>query len=453
MPVRPFSEATFALTLFCVALIPLAVAGIALVNTGLGRSHSAAHAMLASLSVFAVAAGVYFICGFAFQGFLGGPAANLMIGGKEWNLLGRSPFFMRGFESSGAAGGLQALMQMFCVGLAALIPLGAGLDRWKLGASCASTVLLAGLIYPLFAHWAWAGGWLAQLGANYGLGHGFVDAGGSGTIHAVGGLTALAVACILGARTGKYTTDGMPSAIPGHNTVAVLLGCLLSLVGWLGLNSAGALLFTGAAPERLIGIGVNTILAAGSALLVSVVVTRARFTRPDASLSANGWVGGLVSGSAASAFVAPAEAVIIGLVAGVLVTYCVDWFESRFGVDDPGGAISVHAVGGIWGLLATGFLARFPAPVFNTAGSFAANAPAQADAGQWIAQLVGIATLLGFVLPLSYGLNWLVNRFLPYRVALEGERQGLDLYELGAGAYPEFVTHTEDLTQLRRRSS
>jgi Amt family ammonium transporter len=135
----------------------------------------------------------------------------------------------------------------------------------------------------------------------------------------------------------------------------------------------------------------------------------------------------LVASSAGCAFLAPAAAIVTGAAAGALVTFAVEWFEVRLGVDDPGGAVSVHAVAGIWGVLAVGLFSRFP--------------------GQLSAQLVGIATLLGFVLPLTYGLNWILNRWYPQRVAAEGERQGMDLYELGAGAYPEFVTHGEDFTQ------
>ena len=116
---------------------------------------------------------------------------------------------------------LAALLQIFCVGLAALIPLGSGADRWRLRASCLSTALLAGWTYPLFAHWVWGGGWLAQLGANYGLGHGFLDVGGASSIHVLGGLTALSVTWILGPRRGKYSADGMAPAIPGHNAVLV----------------------------------------------------------------------------------------------------------------------------------------------------------------------------------------------------------------------------------------
>ena len=164
--------------------------------------------------------------------------------------------------------------------------------------------------------------------------------------------------------------------------------------------------------------------------MTAAVVTRMRFGKPDASLTANGWVGGLVASSAGCALLKPAAAVIVGMVAGVLVTFAVERFEFCLRVDDPGGAISVHALGGIWGVLAIGLFAEF-----------------SGQAGQLLAQLIGIATLIGFVLPLTYGLNWLLNRFYPQRVAADGERQGMDLHELGADAYPESVTHTEEYIQ------
>ncbi len=438
------SDSAVTICLVSVLLVPFALAGLSLINTGLGRSRSAAQAMLASLCVLAVAAIVYFVCGFAWQGFIGRPAHVLTLAGKEWNWLAAEPFFLRGLELDGSSASLAAWLQMLGVGLAALIPLGSGAERWRLSASCFSTALLAGCTYPVFAHWVWGGGWLAQLGVNYGLGRGFVDAGGSGSIHVLGGLTALAVAWILGPRRGKYTMDGMPTAMPGHNAVFVLFGCLLALLGWLGLNGAGAILFTGAESRRVVLIGVNTTLAAASAALTAATITRVRFGKPDASLSANGWVGGLVASSAACAFVKPAAAVAIGLVAGTLVTFTAEWVETRLGVDDPGGAISVHAAAGCWGLLALGLFARFRAPVLNTFNSSQPWAGG-ADTGQWMAQLVGIATLIGFVLPLTYTLNWLLNRFYPQRVAAEGERQGMDLYELGASAYPDFATHSDEL--------
>src|ERR1700682_4993542 len=262
LAVPALSEAGVVLVLFSILLIPLAIAGLALINTGLGRSRNAAHLMLSSLCVMAVGAGTYFLCGFGWQGVNGGPGYAVSIGGKPWNWLAGQSWFLRGVALDGSAPSLVAWMQILSVALAALIPMGAAAERWRLGAMCASTALLAGITYPLFAHWVWGGGWLAQLGDNYRLGRGFVDAGGSGAIQAVGGLTALAMAWILGPRRGKYTMDGVPTAIPGHNAVLVLFGCLLAWTGWLGLNSAGAILFTGVAPLATVVSGVSTTLAA-----------------------------------------------------------------------------------------------------------------------------------------------------------------------------------------------
>ena len=424
-PVRApaLTETSAALCFLFVLLIPSATAGLALINAGLGRFRNAAHSMLSALCVIAVAALVYFAVGAAWQGSAGQPAFALRVAGQDWNWIGAGRFFLRGLELGGWSS-LAALFGLMSAALTAIIPLGSGADRWRLGASCASTALLAGWTYPLFAHWAWGGGWLAQLG--------FIDGGGAGAIQVVGGLTALSITWILGPRRGKFNPEGMPSALPGHNAVLVLLGCFLAWLGWLGLNAAGAILFTGVAASRAVLIAVNTTLGAASAALCVAAITRSRFGKTDASLCANGWVAGLVAVSAGCAVMPPAAAVIVGLVAGALLVYSVEWLELHLGIDDPGGSVSVHAVAGLWGLLATGLLA--------------AIAPGDAP-GLWLAQVVGIATLLGFILPVTYGLNWLLNRLSPQRVAMEGERQGLDLFELGAGAYPDFMTHNEDFWQ------
>jgi len=419
-----------ALSGILILLIPLAIAGIGLMNSGLGRSRNAAHSLMSTLTVAGIAAIVYFVCGFSWQGFSGQPAYAFSIGGKQWNWIGAGRLFMVGLDFEGAPG-LAAGLGMFSAALAATIPLGAGAERWRLAGAVMSGAVLAGWTYPVFAHWVWAGGWLAQLGLNYGLGTGFADAGGAGTIQVVGGLTGLSVCWILGPRRGKYSSERLPAAIPGHNSAFVLLGCFLAWIGWAGLDSSVAILFYGAAPSRIALIALNTMLAAGSALLATALVTRARFSRPDASLSANGWVAGLVASSASAPFMAPAAALIIGLVAGALIPVCIEWFELRLGIDDPGGSIAVHGVCGLWGLLAAGIVGRIPG-----------------DSGdQLLAQLVGIAALLGFVFPFTYGINLLLNRFIPYRVQPEGERQGLDLHELGANAYPELAGHLEDFLQ------
>jgi Amt family ammonium transporter len=413
------TELQTAAVLFSLMIAPLAAAGLALINAGLGRSRNAAHAMMTSLCAIAVASCAYFVLGYSFFGSAGEPARVLTVGRDTFDWLGAMPPFFVRLPAAGSPSFLAALMGIESVALAALIPLGSGAERWRLSSICISTALLAGITFPVFAHWGWGGGWLAKLG--------YVDTGGAGTIHALGGLTGLAVVWLLGARRGKYSSDGMPMAMPGHSVVFVLFGCMLAGAGWMGLNAAGAILFAGVELGRLALIGVNTILGAGAAALVAAVVTKVRFGRPDASLTANGWVGGLVAVSSGCAFLPPAAAVLIGLVAGGLVTFSVELLELRLEIDDPAGSISVHAVAGIWGLLAAGMLGRFPG-----------------GSDVMLAQVVGVATLLGFVLPMSWGINSLLDRFVPMRVSRDGERQGMDLFELGAGAYPDFVTHTDD---------
>lgn len=426
IPTASVNDATI-LCLGCISLIPLAIAGIVLMNAGLGRSRNAAHFVLSALCVFSIAVAVYVVCGFAFQGAPGGSSYYFVAGGKPWSWIAAGRFFLRGILLDGSPRSLIFLLQIFAVGLAAIIPLGAGGGRWRLSASAISAALLTGCTYPLYAHWVWGGGWLAELGTNFGLGTGFTDAGGSTTIQAVGGVTGLCAAWILGPRRGKYTSSGMPAAIPGHDMVMAGFGCLLAIAGWLGLNSAGALLFAGIAPGAVVLVGLNTVLSAAFSTLAAIFFTRLRFGKPDASLSMNGCVGGLVASSAGCAVLSPLTAALTGIVAGALVTYSVELLDVRLRVDDPGGAIPIHGVCGIWGAIAVAL--------------FAANAP-----GQWLAQFAGVATILGFVLPLSYGLNWAINRVWPMRVSPEAERQGLDLHELGAGAYPEFITHGDEFT-------
>jgi Amt family ammonium transporter len=422
---------TLALCLICILLVPLAAGGLALIHQGLGRSRSAAHAMLATLCVLAVAAIVFVAIGARFAGSAGGPSYFLRAGGVSWDWIGAGQFFGRGYPL-GSRGLLELCLQMFTVGLAAVIPVSAGTDRWRLAPTCLATAVLAGFVYPLFAHWAWGGGWLAQLGTTFGL-PAFVDAGGAGVVQVAGGLMALSVAWIVGPRRGKYSDEGVATAIPGHNIVMVMFGCLLALVGWIALDSASSMLFYSMAPQQMVVVIINAMLSASAGCLAAVFTTQIRYRKPDASLSANGWIAGLVAGSASSGFVSPAEAIVIGFVAGVLVTYLVEVLELRLMVDDPGGAISVHAGAGLWGLIAAGIF-----------GTFAPGLQAGTRGGHILAQLVGAATLLGCMLPLTHFINVALNRFVTYRVDGDGEMEGMDIRELGAGAYPEFMIHADD---------
>jgi Amt family ammonium transporter len=305
-----------------------------------------------------------------------------------------------------------------------LLPWGSGADRWRLSAGCATAAVLAAIVFPLTAHWIWAGGWLTSMGANFSLGAGFVDGGGAATVHVIGGLTALCLVWIAGPRRGKFPKEGLSTAMPGHDATYVLFGCLLALVGWLAWNSAGAILWLHAPLSAIPGTAINTLLSASAALAATFSVTRFRFGKPDASLCANGWLAGLVASSACAAFAYPVESLFVGAVAGIVTPLLVEVLELALSIDDPTGAITVHGVAGLWGLVAAGVFAP--------------------QAGQLLAQLVGIAALLGFVFPLIYLLLSLLNRIVPFRVDPDGERMGMDLHELGGGAYPEFVIHRDE---------
>ncbi len=420
----PFSESMFALTLALLLLAPLAIAGVALLNAGLGRSRSAAQAMLGCVTILSISAIAFAIAGAGLSGTLGSSAHRFQMAGKSWDWLGAGPFLLHHFSALSPQAQFALLFQFLAVALAAFIPWGAGADRLRLSAGCVISIILAAVAFPLLAHWIWSGGWLAQLGVNFTLGAGFLDCAGAATVHTLGGLSALAVIWIVGPRKGKFPREGLATAMPAHNAIYVLFGGLIAFVGWMAWNIAGAILWLHAPAAALALIAINTLLSAAAALLATFTVTRIRFGKPDASLCANGWLAGLVVSSACAGIVTPGEAIFTGLVIGVVTPLLVEVLELALSIDDPSGAIAVHAAGGLWGLIAVGMFAPQP--------------------GQFLAQLVGIAALLGLVLPLVYLLFWLLNRVIPFRADADGERLGMDLYELGGGAFPEFVIHRDE---------
>ena len=420
----PLTDSAFGLTLVLLLIAPLAIAGVALINTGLGRSRSAAQALLGSLAMVAVASIVFAVVGAAFTGTPGGAGHTFFAAGRPWNWLGAAPFLLGGLGSAQPLSQLAVLFELLALAMAVLIPWGSGADRLRLSAGLGIAVVLGAIVFPLLAHWVWAGGWLAQLGVNFSLGTGFLDGGGAATAHVLGGICALIVAWIVGPRRGKFPKEGLATAMPGHNAVYVGFGCLLALVGWLAWNVAGAVIWLHAPLAALPVTAVNTLLSAAGALAATFAVTRVRFGKPDASLCANGWLAGLVASSACAGVVTPAQSIFVGAVAGVITPLLVELLELAVSIDDPSGAITVHAVGGLWGLLAAGVFAS--------------------QSGQLVAQLISIATLLGVVLPGVYVIFTVLNRFVAFRVDQDGERIGMDLHELGGGAYPEFVIHRDD---------
>ena len=314
-PVAAMPDSVFALTLVLLLLAPLAIAGVALINTGLGRSRSAAQSLLGCLAIVAVSAIVFALVGSAFAGVSAGRSRSQLQPGWKAVELAR-----RGTVSAERAGARlrqnrnsRLIFEFLAVGLAALLPWGSGADRLRLAAGCATAAVLAAFVFPLAAHWIWGGGWLSPVGRQFlTRGAGFLDAGGAGTVHLLGGLSAMAVIWIAGPRRGKFPKEGFSTAMPGHNAVYVLFGCLISLVGWMAYNVAGAILWLNSPLRALPMTAINTLLSASTALAATYIVTHIRFGKPDASLCANGWMAGLVASSACAAMVSPIVSLFVG---------------------------------------------------------------------------------------------------------------------------------------------
>ena len=448
----------FVWTLIAGFLVMFMQAGFAIVETGLCRAKNANHTMMMNFMVYGFGLFAYWVMGFALQqggsagiANLGGVQAlnnelKLTLFGKDWGLFGTKGFFLA--DTTYDVGVMVLfLFQMVFMDTATTIVTGAAAERWKYAAFAISTFFLGAITYPLFGNWAWGGGWLAQLGANFGLGHGYCDFAGSGVVHAVGGLTALAVSMILGPRIGKYNRDGSPNAIPGHDIVLVLTGCFILAFGWFGFNPGSTLGASGAGNLRIGSIAVNTMLAGCTGSFGAILYMWMRYGKPDASMSGNGLLAGLVAITAPSGFVNPTGAVIIGFAAGFLVCVSVEFIERVMKVDDPVGAISVHGTCGLFGVLAVGLFADGKS---NYGGSWngvegSVTGLFYGDPGQLVAQLIGMCTLVGVVFTLSYVFNTLVDVFVGQRVSADVELEGLDLPEMGALGYPEFQLVTPGL--------
>jgi len=442
----------FVWTLVAGFLVMFMQAGFAVVETGLCRARNANHTMMMNFMVYGIGMLAYWLIGFPIQmggvggiGNLGGtPSLNLefvgTIFGKPFGLFGQGGFFLTHNGAYDVGVMVVFLFQMVFMDTALTIVTGSAAERWKFAAFLVSSFLMGAFTYPLFANWAWGGGWLANLGANFGLGHGYCDFAGSGVVHAVGGLSALAMAILIGPRLGKFTRDGKPNAIPGHDIVLVLTGCFILAFGWFGFNPGSTLGASGNGNLRIGSIAVNTMLAGMAGGFGAMFYMWLRYGKPDASMSGNGLLAGLVAITAPSGFVNSVSSVIVGLVAGVLVCLSVEFVERKMKVDDPVGAISVHGANGLWGVVSVGLFADGRS---NYGGSWngvngSVTGLFYGDAGQLVAQLIGVATLLGFVFVLSFVFNLLVDRLVGQRVSARAELEGLDLPEMGALGYPEF---------------
>jgi ammonium transporter, Amt family len=307
-------------------------------------------------------------------------------------------------------------------------------ERLKFQAYLLYTVLINILIYPVYGHWVWGGGWLATLP----LGVGVRDFAGSGVVHAVGGFTGLAACLLVGPRIGKYGKDGKVRSFGYTNVPYIVMGTMILFLGWFGFNPGSTL---STLDFRTPLVAVTTYLAGGVGAVIGVIISyldRKHFTGPDIQVVCTGALAGLVAITAGCAYVAPWESLIIGIIAAPLAVYGNLFVERKLKIDDPVGAFGIHGLNGIFGLLAVGLFAD------GTYGGVKGILLFGMDgAGQLAAQLVDIAVVAGF----SFGMGLVIFGLIKYTIGLRApakdEIEGLDLSEHGFSAYPEVEMKSE----------
>lgn len=413
--------------LVAAALVFFMQAGFFFLEGGLTRAKNVSNAMLKGVMDFCLGALVFWMIGFALMfgtdrgGFIGAGNFFSNLAKPQWNGL---PFYVF------------LLFQIAFAGAAATILAGAVAERIKFSAYCVATMCITGLIYPVVGHWIWAqGGWLNRLG--------MLDFAGSTVVHTVGGICALVGAWMLGPRYGKYNPDGTPNAIPGHNIPMAALGTFILWLGWYGFNPGSTL----KASPAIATIAMTTTLAASAGAAVSMLLTWIRYGKPDVSMSLNSALAGLVAITAGCAFVSMVSSVVIGVVAGILVVFAVEFIDRKLRVDDPVGAISVHAVNGIWGTVALGLFAQ--ASYGESNGVAAVNGLFYGGGVTQLGkQLLGVTCVVAWVAITSALLFLVLKKTLGIRVEDEGERLGLDITEHNIEAYPDFQPVVSERTVI-----
>ena len=431
-------------TLITGFLVMFMQAGFALVETGFTQKKNVAHTMGMNFMVYVIGMIGFWICGFAFM-FGGGLNAATLGGaqgvipheyiihlfGKDFGIIGSVGFFLNSKVYDVGVFTL-FLFQMVFMDTTATIPTGSMAERWSFKSFILFGFFISMFVYPIFGNWVWGGGWLSQLGVNFGLGHGDVDFAGSSVVHMVGGMAALAGAIVIGPRIGKYGKNGEVNTIPGHNIPMAILGTFILAFGWFGFNPGSTL----AGTDMRIGIvATNTMLASAGGALAALLFMYAKGQKPDPGMLCNGLLAGLVAITAPCAFVNSLSAVIIGAIAGILVIVAYNFVDRKLKIDDPVGAFAVHGVNGAWGCLALGLFAD------GSYGDGLNGVPGTVkglfygDGKQFIAELIGVLTCAIFVFVVMYLFFKISNKITPIRVSAADEIAGLDIPEMGVHGY------------------
>lgn len=422
---NPAAPVNFAWTLIAGFLVFFMQAGFALLGAGLIRSKNTVNYLTKSFMDFCMASLAFWAFGFAFM--FGGSKVTPGLGLGN-SLIGYSGFFLTG-DSYDVSTILYWFFQIVFAATAATIVAGAVAERTKITAYLAYSFLVSALIYPIYGHWVWGGGWLANLSAHLpflGEGVGAKDFAGSGVVHAIGGLVALTGAAMVGPRIGKYNPDGSPNVIPGHNITYVVTGTFILFFGWFGFNPGSTLAAT---DLRISVIAVNTFLAGTTGAVVALYQSLLRTGKADITMACNGSLAGLVAITAPCAYVAPWAAIPIGAVGALVMAWSLGFVERTLRVDDAVGAVSVHAAGGLWGLLAVGIFAD------GTYGGV--RGLIVGSWGQLVAQAVDVVTVTAWALGTGFALFWLLKVTMGLRASREEELTGLDVSEHGVECYPE----------------
>ena len=427
-------------------LVMFMQAGFALAETGFTQTKNAAHTMTMNFMVYCLGMLGFWVCGFALMmggvgaiANLGGTAPlnsefTIDIAGHVIGLFGKTGFFLSGDTYDVGVFGL-FLFAMVFMDTAATIPTGTLAERWKWASFVLFALFMSMFVYPIFGNWVWGGGWLSQLGTQFGLGNGHVDYAGSSVVHLVGGVAALAGGIVLGPRIGKYGADGKVNSIPGHNIPMALLGVFILAFGWFGFNAGSSL---AGSDLRITVIAVNTMLASASAATIAMIISLIKYDKADVGLMANGLLAGLVAITAPCAFVTSFGAVAIGAVAGGLLVASIYFFEHKAKIDDPVGAISVHGVNGAWGVISLGIFADGTYGAgYNGVATPVTGLLYGGGFSQLTAELIGTVVCIGFVFISFYAFFKIVGALIGNRVPADVEIRGLDISEVGALAYPD----------------
>ena len=377
-------------------------AGFTLVETGFTRSKNTGNIIMKNLMDFCIGSVAFWAIGYTFMYGDSEGVFGSFIGKPSW-------FFDNPAEMH------SLFFQTVFAATAATIVSGAIAERTKFSTYLIFSLLMTLIIYPISGHWVWqSGGWLAKLG--------FIDFAGSTVVHSVGGWASLVAAFLVGPRLGKYT-GGKSNAIPGHNLLIGSLGIFILWLGWFGFNAGSQLAISGDNANAVAGIIITTNLAGAAGALSAMFITWIIYGRPDISMTLNGVLAGLVAVTAGCAAVSPVGAFFIGIIAGIVVVFSIEFIDKKLKIDDPVGAISVHGVTGALGTLLVGVFAKDGGLLYG--GGF----------HQLGVQAIGVFSIAAWAIAATFVVLFILKKTIGLRVSKEEEVDGLDIHEHKTNVY------------------